>query len=307
VKVNPSSEIDRKTTSVNPSGTGKLFLPISHAKISTALSPEKVFDFLESFSNVLKSESVDVCIIYTHDLYDLSDKKKDFHDKVKTTNQITQHSAEIRSRIHHKMMTPDRWACKRRLSIPTGDSASDPKKGVWDDCAIFFMSCDELILNAPTFRFAQEGLNALFDSDADYRKLAANDIEKVGKTSVDDGQAGQEMGPNERFLTEETALTKLILDRSVKVDDHYTSPESWHLIAYPGPPPSSLVYALEKLGPQNQNNENSQNFLQALTVDQNHTSSSPSGGFSQSSESFTGGFYDFNTNTLYGYGKRAKN
>ncbi len=245
-------------------------------------------------------------IIYTHDLEDYSDKVQDYRDRVTTTKQFLQHSLEIRRQINERINDHSNMSCEKKIRSGTGEIRSSPENKGWDDCAFFFTSWDSLIIKAPAFREVKQGLNILFNVDAQYRELVQRDIESAGKAPVENPQNARQMGPNEMALAEKTAVAKLILDRSVELDSHFSSPESWHLFANPGPPPASLVYALKELEIQGLNTKDFTNFRKYVEVILDRTFPSLSGAKTSLNESFTGGFYDSTADTLYAYGQREK-
>src|SRR3989344_7496935 len=132
-------------------GDGYLVLPISMARISTAQTPEKIYEIFHYFAKKLEKYSNDVILMYTSGLY-FNSENLSYNKRVKLNEQMLNHANALRKLIQ-----------KRKQYIPT---------------AFHFLPIDYVILNSKEFHQFFNTLKEVEKKDKKLREAIKKDIGK---------------------------------------------------------------------------------------------------------------------------------
>jgi hypothetical protein len=189
---------------------GFLVFPLSMSRLNTALSPEKLYEFLEYFETKLTHKTLDVIMLYTNDLYSNSEESG-FLLRKKTLNQMLNHKAGLESLIlKHKRFFPG---------------------------AFRFLPWDYALLNGPDFNSERAKLLAHMDTDPIFQAVLQQDLDAAERELTE---------ANLHFLIEELVVSHLIMEKEVLFPYQLSMPDGWRLLCYPGNPPAGLVYLWRK-------------------------------------------------------------
>jgi hypothetical protein len=192
-------------------GDGYLILPISMSRISTGQSPEKVYEILSSFDDILYTLNNDVILMYTNGLYfntdEIASKKR-----IKTNNQILTHSQELRSIIR--------------------------KQKEFSSKAIHFLPIDYIILNSENFQEMFNVLKKQIEVDENFKKYIEDDLKRLAKREMSEA--------NINFTLEEIVISHILREQMVELPYKLAKNDDWRLVCYPGNYIKSEVYVYQQ-------------------------------------------------------------
>lgn len=185
---------------------GYLIFPLSMSRLTSAQSPESIYDFLEFFEEKLTKISVDVIFLYTNDLY-LSVSGKAISIRNKLLNQMLNHKTSFMGIV-----------LQRKKYVPQ---------------AFHFLPWDYATLNAEDFNKVRTQLMRIKNSDIGFRKVILQDITAAKREESDE---------NINFVLEEVAISHLLSQKRIPLPHALASEEGWRLICYPGKPLHAWMY-----------------------------------------------------------------
>jgi len=193
-------------------GDGFLIFPLSMSRLSTSLSSEKLYGFLEFFEEKLicKCKSCDVILLYTNDLYLNSDEKA-YQLREKILEQMLNHKSAFQSLL-----------LKRNRFVPS---------------AFHFIPWDYTLLNSLNFNSERARLNICMNNDPLFRAALSQDLQFAKREITESNIA---------FLIEELVVSHLLMEKEVHFSPRLSKADGWRLLCYPGDPPFSLIYLWKK-------------------------------------------------------------
>ncbi len=191
-------------------GDGFLIFPLSMSRLSNALVPEKIYEFLEFFLSKLSHKSIDVVFLYTNGLY-YNSEEGSYLLRTKMLNQMVNHKSALDSLILGK-----------RDFIPG---------------AFHFLPWDYTILNTPFFNKERTRLVHHSKNDSHFQKALQQDLDVAEMPASE---------ANLNFLLEELVISHLLTEKEIFLPHRLATYDGWRLLCYPGNPPVSLVYLWKK-------------------------------------------------------------
>lgn len=189
-------------------GSGTLILPISMSRIAGGQSPEDCYEMLGYFEEKLESFNNDAILMYTNGLY-FNTEDIAFEKRVKTNNQIINHTASMRKLID-----------KNRKFIPK---------------AIHFMPIDYIILNSAKYQEMFNLLKQKEKENIDFQNYIKADINGREYTEA-----------NINFILEEIVVGHIIREQFVDLPTTLAKADEWRIICYPGNVLKSEVYVYQQ-------------------------------------------------------------
>lgn len=189
---------------------GSLIFPLSMSRLSSGLSPENIYEFLEFFVHKLTSNSIDVVMLYTNDLYHNTEESA-LSVRKRVLNQMLYHKASFESLI-----------LKGKRFIPG---------------AFHYIPWDYVLLNAHDFNTEKGRLTVHLKNDPLFRAALQQDLDIAKREATE---------ANISFLIEELVVTHLLAEKEVPLLHRLATEDGWRLLCYPGNPPISLVYLYQK-------------------------------------------------------------
>lgn len=189
---------------------GFLILPLSMSRLTNALSPQKIYEFLEFFEAKLTHKTLDVILLYTNDLY-LNSEEEAISLRKKVLNQMLNHKTTLESLI-----------LKGKRFFPG---------------AFHFLPWDYALLNAPDFNSERIKLFKASQTDPSFQAALKKDLEIAERPFTE---------TNLHFMIEELVVSHLIIEKEIPLPHRLATEDGWRLLCYPGDPPHGLVYVWRK-------------------------------------------------------------
>ena len=197
-----------------PAEEGILLFPLSMSKLLNSHTPKNIAKWLNHFSKTkIEVPKVGANFIYADFLYLFSNEKAHIL-KSKFTEMVWQHANGLRSMIF-----------KNRKSFQIQNAFS-------------YMTWNQLYLLCKEYHTYISKLEKIYETDPVFQKYLKQDAQVFNR----------KFDKNQRdFFLEESLLLYLILKGKIRLPNEYVQGrEKWILFCYPGKPPKSFIYMLQK-------------------------------------------------------------
>ncbi len=196
-----------------PATWGMLLLPISMSRIENSQSPEEYEKYLRYFTSKVQTPKIGIHFFYTEGLYmNLEDKA--FETKNAFIQKMVGHKNGVKKFLKRNFM---------EFQI---------------EKAFTFQSWFQMCLSSNDFLGVLKHAKDFYNSDERFQELLKKDAEIIGKEL------------NERqlqFFLEEFVFSYLAVYGKFEITNPYVEgKEEWELLCYPGKPPLSQIYFVQK-------------------------------------------------------------